>query len=97
MRERATASFYDLVGAGEDRGRKRDAERLGGLQIDSKFVMRGSVDRQLAGQGAAEDARGIIRGLPEHLGRVRAVAHQAALLRRPEITKIGRASRRERG
>jgi hypothetical protein len=38
--------FDHLVGAGEQRGRYRQAKRLGGLEIDKQFDFRDELDRQ---------------------------------------------------
>ena len=42
------ASFDHLVGAGEQVGRHVDAERLRGLEIDSKFVLVGGLHGQIS-------------------------------------------------
>src|SRR5215208_6459920 len=49
-------SFDDLVGAAEQRQRKGEAERLGGLQIEDELEPGGMYHRQLARLGALEDA-----------------------------------------
>ena len=50
-----------LIGAGEDRGRDRQAQRVGGLQIDGKSVMGRLFDRQIARCGAVEYLRDVMR------------------------------------
>jgi hypothetical protein len=39
--------FDHLIGAGEQRGRHRQAQRLGGLEIDREFDLRRLLDRQI--------------------------------------------------
>ena len=45
--------FDHLVGAHEQRGRERDVERLGGLEIDDEFKSARICDRKLADLRAA--------------------------------------------
>jgi len=44
--------FDDLVGEVEDRGRDRQAERLGGLQVDDQLEPRRLLNGQVRGLGA---------------------------------------------
>ena len=48
-------SFNDIVGAGEDRRRDREAERVGGLEIDDELEFGRLLDRQIGRFGALED------------------------------------------
>ena len=48
-----------LVGAGEQRRRHVDAERLGGRQIDDELELGRLHHRQIGGLGAFEDAAGV--------------------------------------
>ena len=48
--------FNDLVGGGEQIGRDRNAERLGGLEIDHHFVLGQRLHRQVGRLLALEDA-----------------------------------------
>src|SRR5271165_3289081 len=74
----AFASFDDLVGAGEDRLRHGQAERLGGLQIDDQLEGGRLLDRQIGGLGALENLSGINAELAIYIGEARPIADQAA-------------------
>jgi hypothetical protein len=50
------ASFDDLVGLCEQRGRHAEAERLGGFQVDHQLEPRGLHDGQIGGIRALEDS-----------------------------------------
>jgi hypothetical protein len=71
-------SFNDLVGAGEDRGRHRQAERLGGVEVDDKLEGRRLLDRQIGGLGALEDLSDVNAGLAIGSREARSIADQAA-------------------
>jgi hypothetical protein len=51
-------SFDDLVGAGEDRGRDRQPEGLGGVEIDNQLEGGRLLDGRSAGLAPAEDLSG---------------------------------------
>jgi hypothetical protein len=50
-----SASFDDLVGAGEDRWRNRYAQHLRGLEVDHQLECRRLLDRQIGRRGAREN------------------------------------------
>ena len=55
-------SFDDLVGAGEQRGRHLEAERLRSLEVDHQLVLHRRLHRQIGRFLALEDAIDIPRG-----------------------------------
>jgi hypothetical protein len=55
------ASFDHLVGAGEDRGRYGEVERLGGFQIDEEFELGRQLRRQVGRHRPFEDSIGVAR------------------------------------
>ena len=59
--ERAPVSFDDLVGAGEQRGRHGEAERLGGLEVDHELVLGRRLHRKVGWFLAPENAIDIVR------------------------------------
>src|SRR6266540_1084447 len=70
----------DLVSAGEQRLRNREAKRFGGLQVDDQLELGGFHDRQVAGCGALEDFPDINASLAVGLARNAPVAQKAAAL-----------------
>jgi hypothetical protein len=63
--------FDHLVGAGEQRWRHREAERLRSLEIDHQFVLGRVLHRQVARFLALEDAIDVAGRLPEIVDEIR--------------------------
>src|SRR6516225_8092212 len=70
-----------LVGAGEDRGRDRDAERLRCLEVNDQLETGRLLDRQIGGLLALEDPAGISAGLAPDINVVNSITDQAASCR----------------
>src|SRR5262245_303513 len=75
---RAARSFDHLVGAGEQRGRHREAERLRGDQIDDKLKLRRLLDWYIAGFCPAKNFIHVIRRASEPFRVTWSVRHEAA-------------------
>src|ERR1700732_2720391 len=71
-------SFDDLVGAGEDRLRHGEAERLGGLEIDHQLEGGRLLHRQIGRLGAVEDLSGVNADLAIYADEARPIADQPA-------------------
>ena len=68
-------SFDDLVGAGEQNGRDRQTERLGGRQVDHELYLNRLLNRQLGGLRPAEDFVGEDARLASAVAQICPVAH----------------------
>src|SRR5690242_3958034 len=71
-------SFNDLVGAGENRLRYCQSERLGGFQVDDQLEFRRLLEWQVSWLGALEDLSGINAALAIDSREARSIADQAA-------------------
>jgi hypothetical protein len=71
-------SFDDLVGAGEDRRRDGEAERLGGVEIDDELEYGRLLDRQIGRLGALEHPSRVNPDLAPKARLARPIADQAA-------------------
>src|SRR6516225_4337389 len=65
--------FDHLVGAGEQRLRHREAERLCGLEVDRQLVLGRRLHRHVGWFLALEDTIDIAGRLPERLGDIRTI------------------------
>src|SRR5262249_37651825 len=74
----AKRSFDHLVGAGKDRRRHSETERLGGLPIADKLDPRRLRDREIGWLGATEDLPREDPGLSKSSDAIDAIANQAA-------------------
>jgi hypothetical protein len=68
--------FDHLVGAREQRGRNREAERFGGLEVDVQHDFGCLLDRQFGRLVALENPAGIDSGQAVRVGGIGAIAHQ---------------------
>ena len=65
--------FDHLVGAAEQRHRKGETQRLGGLQVDHQLELCRLFDRQIGRLGAFQDLIYLGRGATVHVREVRPV------------------------
>src|SRR5215217_4244521 len=72
------SSFYHLVGTGEERGWKGEAERLGSLEINHELVFGGSSHGHFGGILAVENTGHISCRLPVLIHIISSIRNQAA-------------------
>ena len=72
------SSFDHLVGAQQERFRDRQAERLGGREIDDELEFGRLLDRDIAGLRPAQNLVDQLGGAPELIREVWSVGHETA-------------------
>jgi hypothetical protein len=60
-----------------ERGRDREAERLGRLEVDDQLELGRLLDGEIAGLGAFQNLVHVGRGAPKQIGAVRSIGHEA--------------------
>src|SRR5262245_24126944 len=84
------ASLFDhLIGAGEQRGRHGEADRVSSLEIDDEIVFRGLLHRQIAWRGPFKYPVYIVGSPTENRRLVRTKRHQMACSRMLPIWGAG--------
>src|SRR5215510_6861175 len=75
----STGLLDDLVGSFQHQRRDREAERLGGLEVDDQLEFCGLLDGKIAGLGPLEDLVHVAGGdAPLYAVQVGPVAHETA-------------------
>src|SRR6516162_6686559 len=74
----STPSFNHLVGAQQERLRDRQAERLGGGQVDDEIELGGLLDRDVTRLRSAQNLVNIISGAPELLRKAWPIGHETS-------------------
>src|SRR5215204_2423872 len=94
-----SASFDHLVGAGEERGRDREAEGVGGFEVDHELKLCRLDYRQFGWFLASENSTSVSSNLLIAIKQARAIAHQAARFRKlpPGIDRGQTIASREHG
>src|SRR5262245_56223897 len=72
--------FDDPVRPRQQRGRDREAEGFGGLEVDDQLELGGLLDGEVGRLGALEDLVGVDGGTPKQITEVRAITHQPTRL-----------------
>ena len=89
-------SLDDLVSECEQRRWKRQAERLGGRQIDHEIELVGCSTGMSARLRPAQYLVGNVRGAPKQIRKVRSVGHQTSRLGECPKAVYGRPSHAQR-
>ena len=84
LRHKPVGLLLDLlICPPQHRLRDRQAERLGGLDVNHQLELRGLFDQEVSRPGAAKDPVDVDDALPDGLARVGAIRDQAADLEVP--------------
>src|SRR6185295_19374076 len=76
----AAPSFNDLIRSLQERRWDREAEGLGGLEVDGELEFRRLLDRKISRLGASQNLVYIDRTTSRHLGDIHSIGHEATLL-----------------
>src|SRR5499433_2409285 len=74
----ASPSLNHLIRPRQQRGRDREADGLGGLEVDDQLECGGLPDGKITGLRAFEDAVNVAGSLPPHISLVWPISDQAA-------------------
>src|SRR6266446_4203749 len=79
--EDSPSLFDHLIRPLQERGRDRQVESLGGLEIDDQLELGGPLDGKVGGVCAPQDLVNLGSGAPEEIRKTRPITHEAARLR----------------